>query len=59
MIYQVNAKGYFPYYTTDRDKARSLHAYFCASNCPSSIRTTTRARAIWGAFKAGGLPADV
>lgn len=59
MIYQVNARSLAPYYTTDRAEALKLFYYLKQYGPPCSIRTTTRARAIWKAFKAGGLPAGV
>ncbi|MBQ5841463.1 MAG: hypothetical protein IIW40_05855 [Clostridia bacterium] len=59
MIYQVNARSLAPYYTTDRAEALRLFAYLRKYGPPCSIRTTTRARAIWKTFKAGGLPAGI
>ena len=59
MVYQVNARNYAPYHTTDRAKALKLFCYFKQHGLPCSIRTTTRARALWITFKTGGLPADI
>lgn len=59
MIYQVNARSLQPYYTTDRAEALKLYNYLKQYGPPCSIRTTTRARAIWKAYKAAGAPAGV
>ena len=59
MIYQVNARSLQPFYTTDRAEALRLFAYLRKYGPPCSIRTTTRARALWKAYKAGGAPAGI